>query len=75
MKNLPEEVQSALVPQGLVEQGSSLHSEKGSPMYPLLHLQTALAPVAEQSALMPHGLCWQGFRLHWTNGSDEIRTL
>ena len=29
--NLPEAVQSALTPQGLVEQGSSLHSEKGSP--------------------------------------------
>ena len=29
--NLPEAVQSALTPQGLVEQGSSLHSVKGSP--------------------------------------------
>ena len=29
--NLPEAVQSALTPQGLVEQGSSLHSENGSP--------------------------------------------
>ena len=29
--NLPEAVQSALTPQGLVEQGSSRHSVKGSP--------------------------------------------
>ena len=30
--NLPEDVQSAFVPQGLVEQGSKRHSENGSPM-------------------------------------------
>ena len=30
--NLPAAVQSALIPQGLVEQGSSRHSENGSPM-------------------------------------------
>ena len=42
--NLPLAEQSALVPQGEVEQGSSLHSWNGSPVYPSLHLQTALLP-------------------------------